>query len=326
MNCSSCKYQVNVAQRGDAIELLQSLPDACTPLTIFDPQHRSVLNKLAYGNEGARQKERARLPAMTDSYIDDCCREAARVLMPSGYLMLWSDAFRLCEGYHRRLKNVLRCVDMLSWDDERIPGGNGYRSRRCGGYLIVLQKPPIRARATWRDHGIRDHWSEKVDHNLHPHIKPIGLIARLIGAVTKPDALIVDPCAGSFAVMHAARQLGRNFIGCDSAYTQDTTAAFDSVADTWASVREAYAVIRDRMRQGGPGWTPTNARDANHSITIGPNEWVTVHPNGRLEHHVRRHGGDTRDQWIDRDHVATYWPQVLAELDAVIAELQPEED
>ena len=74
----------NSAQRGDALVLLQSLPDCCTPLVFFDPQHRDTLDRLAYGNEGARQKGRALLPAMTSDYLDDCCREAARVLRPSG--------------------------------------------------------------------------------------------------------------------------------------------------------------------------------------------------------------------------------------------------
>jgi site-specific DNA-methyltransferase (adenine-specific) len=37
----------------------------------------------------------------------------------------------------------------------------------------------------------------------------------LIGAVTQPGDLVVDPAAGSFVVMRAADQLGRNFIGCD---------------------------------------------------------------------------------------------------------------
>ena len=49
-------------------------------------------------------------------------------------------------------------------------------------------------------------------------MKPIELIARLIGAVTKPGDLVVDPAAGSFVVMHAAHQLGRDFIGCDIAH------------------------------------------------------------------------------------------------------------
>jgi site-specific DNA-methyltransferase (adenine-specific) len=76
----------NVAQRGDALELLRALPDACPPLVFFDPQHRSVLNKLKFGNEGARQRGRAQLPAMSDDLIDACCVEIARVLKPSGYL------------------------------------------------------------------------------------------------------------------------------------------------------------------------------------------------------------------------------------------------
>lgn len=31
----------------------------------------------------------------TNDYIDACCREAARVLSPSGYLMRWVDTFGL---------------------------------------------------------------------------------------------------------------------------------------------------------------------------------------------------------------------------------------
>jgi site-specific DNA-methyltransferase (adenine-specific) len=78
-----------------------------------------------------------------------------------------------------------------------------------------MQKPPIKARATWTDHGIPDRWIEKINRKIHPHVKPIGLIERLIGAVTQPGDLVVDPAAGSFVVMHVAIQLGRTFIGCD---------------------------------------------------------------------------------------------------------------
>jgi site-specific DNA-methyltransferase (adenine-specific) len=66
--------------QGDALALLRSLPDGCTPLVFFDPQHRGVLDKLQYGNEGARQKGRFALPAMTDGYIDYVCLEIVRVL------------------------------------------------------------------------------------------------------------------------------------------------------------------------------------------------------------------------------------------------------
>ena len=87
-------------QHGDALALLRSLPDGAGAAAFFDPQHRSVLDRHQYGNEGARQKARCELPAMSDSYIEQCCRDIARVLRPSGYLFLWVDAFRLCRGDH----------------------------------------------------------------------------------------------------------------------------------------------------------------------------------------------------------------------------------
>jgi site-specific DNA-methyltransferase (adenine-specific) len=218
---------LNVAQCRDALDLLRALPTACAPLAFFDPQHRGVLDRLKFGNEGARQRGRARLPAMSEDYIDACCREIGRVLIPGGYLMLWVDTFGLCEGHHFRIADppewlakrsnessagALKVVDLISWDCLRM--GMGKRSRRRGDYLLVLQKPPVNAR-TWRDHAIPSRWPEKVGKAAHPHIKPIGLISRLIAAVTEPGDLVVDPAAGSFAVMRAARQLGRHFVGCD---------------------------------------------------------------------------------------------------------------
>jgi site-specific DNA-methyltransferase (adenine-specific) len=214
-------WPCDVALREDALTLLRSLPASCSPLVFFDPQHRSVLDKQKYGNEGARQKARCALPQMGDGYIDQCCREITRVLRPSGYLMLWTDTFRLCQGYHLRVADILPCVDLIAWDNSRP--GNGHRSRRRGDYLVVLQKPPLRAKATWRDRGIPSRWPEKIDlgvypRKLYPHAKPINLITRLISAVTHSGDLVVDPAAGSFVVMHAAHALGREFIGCDIAY------------------------------------------------------------------------------------------------------------
>ena len=92
----------NIAQHGDALDLLHSLPDSCTPLAWFDPQHRAVLDKLAFGNEGARQRGRAQLPAISEDYIDAICIEIARVLKPTGYCFRWIDTFGLCEGQHLR--------------------------------------------------------------------------------------------------------------------------------------------------------------------------------------------------------------------------------
>ena len=49
---------ISHAERGDALQLLRGLTSGCTPLVFFDPQYRGVLDKLKFGNEGARQKGR----------------------------------------------------------------------------------------------------------------------------------------------------------------------------------------------------------------------------------------------------------------------------
>ncbi len=213
----------NVAQDGDALTLLRSLPGECSPLEFIDPQHRDNLDKLKYGNEGARQRGRYLLPQMSSVLIEACCRESARVLRPSSYLMLWQNTFGVCEGWHKRLGDALPYVDLIAWDNQRL--GMGYRSRDRGDYVVVLQKPPIRARSTWRTKPVIPHrWVEKVDRKLHPHIKPIGLISALIEAITDPGDLIVDPAAGSFVVMRAALELKREFVGVDIAYENGSAA------------------------------------------------------------------------------------------------------
>jgi site-specific DNA-methyltransferase (adenine-specific) len=200
--------------------------------------------------------------AMSADYIDSVCRESARILKPSGYLLQWADTFRVCEGYHLRITNVLKCVDLIAWDSLLV--GMGKRSRRRGGYLLVLQKPPITPK-TWRDHGIADRWPEKIGRKLysHPHAKPIGLISRLIGAVTEPGELVVDPAAGSFVVMHAAHQLEREFIGCDIAYAGNKSprATATTVLD---KILRGYCDAQSRIlaaRSGGiaPGETPVSS-------------------------------------------------------------------
>jgi site-specific DNA-methyltransferase (adenine-specific) len=216
------QYERNCAQGGDALSLLQWLPDACARLVFFDPQHRWVLDKQKYGNEGvSRQRERCALPAMTDEYITQCLRESARVLMPSGYTMLWLDDFRVGEALNGRglgISDVLKCVSPIAWDNMRP--GQGARARNRGGYLAALQKPPFLAKRTWRDFGIPNRWIERIvhPHSQHPHREPIGLISRLIGSCSYGGSLIVDPAAGGFTVMHAAHGLGRNFIGCDISF------------------------------------------------------------------------------------------------------------
>ena len=103
------------------------------PLAFFDPQYRGVLDRMNYGNEGERQTKRTQLAQMSECQIHQFIAEYARVLAPSGHLMLWVDKFHLVEGVGRWFAHTtLEAVDLITWDKGRI--GMGYRTRRKSEY------------------------------------------------------------------------------------------------------------------------------------------------------------------------------------------------
>jgi site-specific DNA-methyltransferase (adenine-specific) len=203
---------LNSRNTGDGLEMMKEIEDELVSLAFFDPQYRGILDKLNYGNEGERQKERAQLPQMDEPTINTFAFEIQRILKPSGHVFMWMDKFILC-NYASHPYFSIPIVDLITWDKTKM--GMGYRSRRQCEYLMIFQKPPLRAKDIWTDHGIPDIWVEKVSTSDHPHRKPLELQIRLIKAVTSPGNLVIDPCAGSFSVLEACQATERNFLGCD---------------------------------------------------------------------------------------------------------------
>jgi site-specific DNA-methyltransferase (adenine-specific) len=212
-------FVLNAPNRADGLELLAGLRHDSFPLCIFDPQYRGVLDRQKYGNEGSRQKERSILPQMDEAQIVSFIREIARILMPSGHLLLWTDKFHLCTGVAHWLSGTgLNTVDLVVWNKKRM--GMGYRTRRMSEYCLVLQKTPLRAKGVWLVHDIPDVIEERLARRV-THAKPIKLQARLIEALTNPRDVVIDPAAGSYSVLEACRLSGRRFLGCDIGGVED---------------------------------------------------------------------------------------------------------
>lgn len=217
----SDNIRINFRNRCDGIEMLKQIGDSTLKVVFFDPQYRGVLDSMKYGNKGkAREKNRCALPQMSAEVIVEFFQQIERVLRPSGYLFLWVDKFHLVEGISLWSgQTELVPVDLITWNKLRI--GMGYRTRRKSEYLIVLQKLPKLAKATWTLHNIPDVWDEKVV-KTHAHSKPVELQKQLILATTKAGDYICDPASGGYSVLEACMQTGRNFIGCDIKYGEET--------------------------------------------------------------------------------------------------------
>lgn len=211
------KLQELLNQRNqiDGLELLSKLNNEIVKACFFDPQYRSILDKMQYGNEGkSKEKRRFVLPSMTNDIIKKFIKEIDRVLMPSGHLFLWIDKFQLCEGFKHWIDDTkLSVVDLMIWEKSKI--GMGYRTRNKCEFLVILQKRPTKAKGVWVKHDIPNVLKEDVDTSEHPHAKPIELQRRLIESVSNEYDLILDPAMGSGSVFTACQQLKRNFIGGD---------------------------------------------------------------------------------------------------------------
>ena len=209
--------KLNTRLKMDGLKLLEGLPHNAVPVAFFDPQYRGVLDKMAYGNEGkSRGRRRCALEQMSEQTIGDFITSIDRVLIPSGHLFLWMDKFHLCNGFRTWLDGTeLDVVDLINWDKGKL--GMGYRSRRTTEYCVVLQKHPRKAKGVWKTHTIPDTWREQSTSNNgdHPHRKPIGLQGELIAAVSNEGDIVLDPAAGDFTVLEAARMRCRTFLGCD---------------------------------------------------------------------------------------------------------------
>ena len=209
--------KVNFRNKCDGIEMLKQIDESALKVVFFDPQYRGVLDKMKYGNEGkSRGQGRCALQQMSTEIITEFFGQIERVLRPSGYLFLWVDKFHLVEGVSSWFEGTqLVPVDLITWNKQKI--GLGYRTRRKSEYLVILQKLPKLAKATWSLHNIPDVWDEKVT-KTHAHSKPVELQKQLILATTDEGDYVCDPASGGYSVFEACKQTGRNFIGCDIEY------------------------------------------------------------------------------------------------------------
>ena len=122
------EYPLNERIKSDGMELLKGINDSTMTACFFDPQYRGILDKMKYGNEGERQKQRSLLTQMSDDLIKKFIIEIDRTLKPSSHLFLWVDKFHLCQGIRDWIeKTYLSLVDMITWD--KLKMGMGYRKQ-----------------------------------------------------------------------------------------------------------------------------------------------------------------------------------------------------
>jgi adenine-specific DNA-methyltransferase len=126
---------------------------------------------------------------------------------------------------HQVLKEWLQVTDdlarhgfkrsaILVWQKDG-PGMGDLDSWGMGHEFIIFLKKGRRPRSAQRRSGVISIPQVRPGDLIHPHEKPIGLLAELIRHSTSPGDFIVDPFAGSGSTIRAAKSEGRSAVGIE---------------------------------------------------------------------------------------------------------------
>lgn len=213
--------------RGDCLGYLASLPDASIDAMITDPPYCSggyleaQKNTKAQGLRGATVNAEGFQWFASDNMgtsglvwlLRAVMVECRRVLRPNRSALIFTD-WRMVPVLAPALESSgLRYRNMLIWDKGNAGLGVGFKP----AYEVILEF----CNGATDYHGQsgsnllrapRVHSSRKV----HGAEKPVALLTRLVGVVTRPGDCILDPFAGSGTTGVAALESGRRFKGCEA--------------------------------------------------------------------------------------------------------------
>jgi DNA modification methylase len=192
---------LNTVINGNCIDAMRALPWASVDFILTDPPY--LVN---YRDRSGRSVPNDD----NDKWLKPAFREMHRLLRPDSlcvsfygwnkadvFMAAWREAGFSIVGHIVFRKSYASKARFLSYEHE-------------SAYLLAKGRPPLPPSPVpdvldWQYSGNR----------LHPTQKPVQPLKTLIGAFTKPGAVVLDPFCGSGSTLVAAQDLGRRFIGID---------------------------------------------------------------------------------------------------------------
>ncbi len=211
MKCFACGPDVTL-YRGDAIDVLRTLPAASVDAVVTDPPY-------GIGFQYGAGREVADDPQAYAAFLLPVIQECRRIARPGAFFAIWQGA--------------LNFRHFWTWF------GDGIRIYAAAKNFVQLRKTPINYGydpvVMWYQDGAAvlcpAKQARSVDffvantaatvsdrgriEKAHPCPRPLDAVAEVVRNFTLPGGLILDPFAGSGTTALACVQTGRRFIGVE---------------------------------------------------------------------------------------------------------------
>lgn len=202
-------------RKGDALELIKSVPDGSVDCINFDPPWGDNVNRKSNENWDGFDDD----TETADRVINGLLPELYRVLKEDRVMIYWyrtwayQDMVQRLESAGFNLKFTRTpCIwykpDKVS-DQNRFPEKQLLSTYET--FLIARKGDPIYYERNWQD--VFSFNRVPLAALIHPTEKPLDLCTALLRLCTVPGELVLDPTAGSAAFLHAGLQCNRRVMG-----------------------------------------------------------------------------------------------------------------
>jgi len=216
---------------GDAIRLMQSIPDGVVDCIATDPPYPTISGGKkpteGFGWHVSVVKENdGKIFKFNDAPIMDYMREFARIIKPGGHIYIMVNNLNLRKMLNAADDYGLHLHNLLGWQKNNMVANRWYM-KHVEPCLLFYKKPasPINNAASGQLLVAMDNPRNK----LHPTEKPIELMEYWIVNSTQPGDLVLDPFVGAGATAVAAQRTGRRWIGIEI----DPTYYYPTVGRLW---------------------------------------------------------------------------------------------
>lgn len=191
--------------RGDCLDLMRDLPDASVDLVLTDLPY-DVVNR---SSNGLRNLDKGAADVLTFD-LDAALSEATRVCSGSVYLFCATEQVSVIRSF---LANSGFTTRLGIWEKTNPSPMNGQHLWLSSIECCVFGK---RAGAPFNEHCQSSVWRNPTARGkLHPTMKPLALMERLVLASSNKGDRVLDFTMGSGTTGVACANTGRKFIGME---------------------------------------------------------------------------------------------------------------
>ena len=197
----------------DAVEWLKSLDDSSIDLFITDPPYESLEKHRKIGTTTRLKESKASsnqwFNVFPNDRFEELFIEIFRVLKKGSHFYLFCDQETMFIAKPIAEKVGFKFWKPIVWDKCAIGMGYHYRAR-CE-FILFFEK----GKRKLNDLSVPDVLEYKRVWRGYPTEKPVELIEVLIKQSSSEKDVVVDSFFGSGSTLVAAKNLSREFLGCD---------------------------------------------------------------------------------------------------------------